>query len=273
MHRKHIFRRSLQIAGKNVVVTGGVSGIGAAIAQRCEALGARVWVLDVGCRKDDPACMPCDVSDEAGLITALSAVEAEIGAIDIYVSNAGVLSDQDGAVGSATNASWARCWTVNLMAHVYAARHLVPQMSARGSGHFVIVASAAGLLNQLGDAAYSATKHAAVSFAESLAITHADDGIGVTLACPQYVATPLIGLGDEDAQTHSNLLTADEVAQAVLSAVESDRFLALPHPEVARFAQARARDHDGWINGMRKLRARALAEFGQTDPAAVYRLL
>ena len=159
------------------------------------------------------------------------------------------------------------------MAHVYAARAVLPGMIERGSGYLVQVTSAAGLLNQIGDAAYSATKHAAVSFGESLAITHREDGIKVSIVCPQYVATPLIGLGPEDAQDHSGLLSADEVAQSILSAVERDAFLTLPHPEVARFAQVRAQDHDGWIKGMRKLRARAIAELGQTGPAGMYRLL
>jgi NAD(P)-dependent dehydrogenase (short-subunit alcohol dehydrogenase family) len=223
--------------------------------------------------QDAPGHIPCDVADEGELIAVLDDIEKQIGPIDIYVSNAGVLSEQKAGVGSASNADWVQCWNVNLMAHVYAARHLVPKMTAGGGGHFVIVASAAGLLNQIGDAAYSATKHAAVSFAESLAITHGEDGVGVTLACPQYVATPLIGLGSEDTAQYESLLTADEVAQAILSAVEQGAFLALPHPEVARFAQMRAQDHDGWIKGMRRLRARAISEFGEAGPAALYRLL
>ena len=175
--------------------------------------------------------------------------------------------------GLSDNKDWALCWSVNVMAHVYAARALLPRMRARGHGHFVIVASAAGLLNQIGDPAYSATKHAAVSFAESLAITHASDGIGVTLVCPQYVATPLIGLPDAEAEKSDTLLSADEVADSTLKAVADGSFLVLPHPEVRDYAVSRARDHDRWIEGMSRLRQKAIGTFGDDRPIRFYRLL
>lgn len=264
-------------AGKTAVVTGGASGIGAALIARFSALGAKTCVLDTtGCDTSDVGpqlSLVCDVADEKALNEALLAVENKLGPVDIFVSNAGVLSLDDGSDGIGSNADWARCWSVNVMAHVYAARTLLPRMVQRGSGLFVTVASAAGLLNQIGDAPYSATKHAAVSFAESLAITYGGSGIKTTLVCPQYVATPLIGLTNADTQAADVLLTADDVAVATLEAIASGRFLVLPHHEVARFAQSRARDHDRWIKGMSGLRARAIAQFGDAQPERFYKLL
>ena len=209
-----------------VLVTGGAQGIGAALVARCKAKGARVAVLDqVACATSDLSLI-CDVGDAVALGDAVTQVEQSLGAIDICVSNAGVLSS--GSVPLGTTADWEKCWRVNVMAHVHMAHAVLPGMVARGSGWFVNVASAAGLLNQIGDAAYSATKHAAVSFAESLAITHGVDGIGVSVVCPQYVATGLIGLSDEDASKSENLLTADDVAVHILAAVAEGRFRVLP---------------------------------------------
>lgn len=159
------------------------------------------------------------------------------------------------------------------MAHVYAARALLPQMLKRGSGYFVNVTSAAGLLNQIENAAYSATKHAAVSFAESLAITHGDAGIGVSLVCPQFVATPLIGLTDQDAKASAGLLTSAQVAESIVVGVEANQFLILPHPEVANFAQRRAQDHDGWISGMQRMRKTAVSKLGRASIADLYKII
>ncbi len=263
--------------GKTVVVTGGASGIGAAFVGRFASLGAKTCVLDTArCEvsgTDPDLSLRCDVADEQSLKDALSFVERELGPVDIFVSNAGVLSNDDGTDGIGINADWARCWSVNVMAHVYAARALLPDMAQRGSGHFVTIASAAGLLNQIGDAPYSATKHAAVSFAESLAITYGPSGIKFTLVCPQYVATPLIGLTEADVSDAGTLLTADDVAAATFDAMTAGRFLVLPHQDVSRFAQSRARDHDKWIKGMLDLRLRAIDRFGDARPERFYKLL
>jgi NAD(P)-dependent dehydrogenase (short-subunit alcohol dehydrogenase family) len=264
----------MDLAGKTAIVTGGARGIGAALADALAAVDVRVCTFDLAEPEQHfDLHLTCDVSDAAALSDAISVTENSLGPIDIYVSNAGVLSDQPDHAASASDADWASCWSVNVMAHVHAARVLLPRMVARGSGHFVIVASAAGLLSQIGDAAYSATKHAAVSFADSLAITHGDDGVGVTLACPQYVATPLIGLADEAAEDHPLLLTAGEVAGVVLESVRDGRFLALPHPEVAGYVQARAQDHDRWIKGMSRLRRRAIETAGRATPDVLYHLV
>ncbi|WP_299964745.1 SDR family NAD(P)-dependent oxidoreductase [uncultured Roseobacter sp.] len=257
------------------VITGGASGIGAALAKATRAKGAKVAILDrdatlvrEAAERLDVLGLTCDVGEESGLQTALARVADRLGPIDICVSNAGVFEGQPDHAASAPDAVWARSWQVHVMAHVYAARALLPEMLARGSGCFVTIASAAGLLNQIGDAAYSATKHAAVSFADSLAISHGQAGIQVSLACPQYVATPLI----KDAEAGGQVLTAAQVAQCIVAGVEAGRFLILPHPQVAGFARRRAEDHDSWIKGMQRLQERAVSELGHADRAALYRL-
>ncbi|MEM1073662.1 MAG: SDR family NAD(P)-dependent oxidoreductase [Pseudomonadota bacterium] len=258
---------------KTVVVTGGASGIGAALVAQFRNAGARVAVVDLMADRDAADEWVCHVADGSAITQTIGEIEDRVGPIDIFVSNAGVLGAQSGGVDTVPDDVWARCWHVNVMAHVHAARALVPLMEARGGGHFVNVVSAAGLLNQIGDAAYSATKHAAVSFAESLAIAHGDNGIKVTLVCPQYVATPLIELSESAAKEYESLLTAQEVATAVLDAVADGRFLVLPHPAVRGFTQSRAKDHDQWIAGMQTLR-RALNERPDiAGPMELYKLL
>jgi len=163
--------------------------------------------------------------------------------------------DLDDAV-SAGNATWQRMWAVHVMAHVYAVRALVPGMLGRGEGYLVNVASAAGLLSQVGDAAYSTTKHAAVGLAESLAITYAERGIRVSVVCPQYVATAITGL-DETTPGGAipGVLTVEQAAQAIVDGVEREQFLVLTHPEVLGFFQRKAADYDRWLAGMRRIRA------------------
>lgn len=266
----------MELTGKRVVVTGGGSGIGAAFARQVAAAGAQVVVGDLNEAAAQTVAteigglgLACDVGSEAGVQDLI----AQAGEIDIFVSNAGLGGGEPDHVASASDEIWDLNWRVHVMAHVWAARALLPGMVARGSGYFVNVASAAGLLNQVGDAAYSATKHAAVSFAESLAITHGEDGIGVSVVCPQYVATPLIGLSDADAGARETLLTADEVAAVILDGIRDARFLILPHADVATYTALRAQDHDRWIGGMRKLRALAKGQLGKVDPAQMYRLV
>jgi len=261
---------------KVAVVTGGGHGIGRALSRRLARDGARVVVADI---EQDAAetvaneiggtAFGVDVSCEKDLGTMIDRVEEEVGAIDLFLSNAGV-GYGDGESGSASREGgmravedrWAASWNINVMAHVYAARALVPRMVARGGGYLVSVASAAGLLSQIGDAAYSATKHASVAFAESLAITHGDEGIKVSVVCPQAVATRLIGMEDDsDASTGGfggndvdGVLSADEVADCVVDGMLEGRFLILPHPQVTTYFQRKAGDYDRWVGGMRKFR-------------------
>ncbi len=270
----------MDISGKTIVITGGASGIGAALSRAAAKKGARVCVADLDFDRAQSLAteisglaVACDVSKEADIQSLVEQANAAFGQVDIFVSNAGLGRGEPSHAASASNDVWQLNWDVHVMSHVYAARSVLPDMIARRSGYFVNVASAAGLLNQIGDAAYSATKHAAVSFAESLAITHGADGVGVSVVCPQYVATPLIGLGDKDAEGQDALLTADDVATVVLDAIEKERFLVLPHSVVADYAGLRARDHDRWIKGMQALRAKAVEEFGQPQPKDFYKLM
>lgn len=270
----------MQFDGKSVVITGAGSGIGAAMARLMAAKGAKVCVCDLDLASAQAVAsqiggiaVQCDVRDEAAVQALVAEASAAHGDVDIYVSNAGLGKGDPSHAASQPNEDWELNWQVHVMAHVYASRALLPMMIARKSGYLVNVASAAGLLNQIGDAAYSATKHAAVSFAESLAITHGADGIGVSVVCPQYVATPLIGLSDADAEGRANLLTADDVAAAVVAGVEDNQFLILSHAEVATYTVHRAKDHGRWITGMQMLRGKALQEFGGISVNSFYKLV
>ena len=258
------------------VVTGGGHGIGRAISRRLAAEGVTVVVADL--EEDAAATVAAeiggrsfgiDVSDEQAMAALIDTVEKDIGPIGLFVSNAGVgfgdgpggAAARDGSIGNVDD-RWALCWDVNVMAHVYAARVLVPRMKARGGGCFVNIASAAGLLSQIGDAAYSATKHAAVAFAESLAITHGEDGIQVCVVCPQAVATRMIGIADDSESMDGGfggndvdgILKPEDVADCIVDGINAGRFLVLPHPQVATYFQRKAADHDRWIGGMQRFR-------------------
>lgn len=270
----------MKFDGASVVITGGGSGIGAALARRAASQGAGVFVADLDGDKAaliaaeiGGHAMACDVSDESAVQAMIAQAQKALGGIDIYVSNAGLGRGDPDHAASASNEVWMLNWQVHVMAHVYASRALLPDMIARGSGHLVNVASAAGLLNQIGDAAYSATKHAAVSFAESLAISHGPEGVGVSVVCPQYVATPLLGLSDADAADRASLLTADDVANAIVEGVEAGKFLILSHPVVKDYTMQRAQDHDRWITGMQMLRAKVVDTFGSVSAETMFKLV
>ena len=268
----------MEINDKLVFVTGGAHGIGRALCRAFHIEGARVAVAD----RDYPAAqkiaeelgglaLQVDVSSEEELARAIERTEQEMGPIDIFVSNAGVaFGDGPDGAASASDEHWRACLDINLMAHVYAARQMVPRMIERGGGCLVNVSSAAGLLCQVGEAAYTASKHASVGFAESLAITHGDDGIQVCLVCPQAVATRMIGM-DEDTQVEDGeggfggndvdgILSAEYVADCILAGIEDERFLVLPHPQVSTYFQRKADDHDRWISGMRRFRRKMAGE-------------
>ncbi|MGC1494964.1 MAG: SDR family oxidoreductase [Sulfitobacter sp.] len=270
----------MEFADKSVIITGAGSGIGAALARRAVQMGARVCVSDLDGDKAlaiasefGGLAVQCDVRDQNAVQNLVNEAAKANGEVDIFVSNAGLSAGEPDHAASASDEIWMLNWQVHVMAHVYASRALLPGMIARGSGYLVNVASAAGLLNQIGDAAYSATKHAAVSFAESLAISHGANGIGVSVVCPQYVATPLLGLSDVDALDLDSLLTADDVALSIIAGVEAGRFLILPHPAVQEYALLRTQDHDRWIAGMQALRAKALATLGNASPETLYKLV
>ncbi|MGJ3233098.1 MAG: SDR family NAD(P)-dependent oxidoreductase [Oceanicaulis sp.] len=260
----------MDFSGKTAVVTGGASGIGKAVAEALHARGAKLAIADMngeGAAQAGAACggfgERVDVTDEYALTRFLNKVERTLGPVDVYVSNAGIgVSDGPGwGAGDAPNASWEACWRVNVMASVYAARHLAKAMAARG-GIFVITASAAGLLAQIGDAPYSATKAAAVSFAENLAIAHGDDGLQVHCLCPEGVRTPLVEGIERGAQGLSGYIEASTVAEALLSAMEAKRFLVTTHENTSQYAAMKGAERDKWVGGMRKLRRMLLEANG-----------
>ena len=253
---------SMRIKDKVVIVTGGANGIGRALCRRFAKEGARaVVVSDV-----DMIGATRLAHEIAGLaVSANVAIEDEIkklvqrairayGAIDLFCSNAGI-----GTPGGEDepNDVWRHIWDVNVMAHVYAARAVLPGMLARGEGYLLNTASAAGLLTQIGSAPYSVTKHAAVAFAEWLAITHGDAGIKVSCLCPQGVKTDLLARarGGPGGFLQAGALEPEEVADAVIKGLDEERFLILPHPEVAEYFRRKATDYDRWLRGMRRLQA------------------
>jgi NAD(P)-dependent dehydrogenase (short-subunit alcohol dehydrogenase family) len=216
----------------------------------------------------------CDVTKEADVQALVQRAEVQFGKVDLFCSNAGICPDEPGHAASASNETWQLCWDIHVMAHVYAARAVLPGMVERGSGYLLQMASAAGLLSQIGNAAYSATKHAAVGFAESITITHGGDSIRVSVICPQYVATPMLGYGDNVTSAEQlGVLTPGQVADAVAEGVARETFLILPHADVAKSIQLKSSDYDRWLGSMRKLRGRIVEEIGSTELEKMHKLV
>jgi len=241
----------MEAAGRVCVVTGAARGIGAALAEALRAAGAEAVVrVDI---RDGDGVQRCDVTVEPEVAALIDRVWREHGRIDIFCSNAGI------AVGGgpeAADADWDRIWRVNTLAHVYVARHLVPRMLERGEGYLVGTVSAAGLLNHVTAMPYGVTKAAALSLFEWLSIAHGDAGLRVSALCPQGVRTDMLGFGDSMSELLAqNALEPEQVAQTVLDGMREERFLILPHPEVARYFANRADDNERWLRGMRKMRA------------------
>ncbi len=252
----------LSVTDKVVVVTGAAGGIGAALARRMADLGATVVVADLDAERAHAVAAEVggilvagDAASEDGVAALIEAVEEEVGPIDVWFANAGV--DLGQGLDSAEEA-WARSWEVNVMAHVRAARLLVPGWLERGDGWFVSTASAAGLLTMIVAPAYSVTKHGAVSFAEWLSVTYRHKGIHVHTICPQGVQTAMLDRSGPLAAVlgRDRVLTPDEVAAATWEAMVEGRFLVLPHPEVGDYYRARATDTDAWLGGMNRLQQR-----------------
>jgi NAD(P)-dependent dehydrogenase (short-subunit alcohol dehydrogenase family) len=255
----------MEVVGRVIVVTGGAKGIGRALATRFAAAGAEAVIvadLDVegaraAAREIGATAIGCDVSHESDVKQLVDRVEADHGRIDIFCSNAGI------AVGGgpeASNEDWQRIWEVNLMSHVFVARHVLPGMLARGEGYLLGAVSAAGLLNHVFAAPYGVTKAAALSLFEWLSIAHGAEGIRVSCLCPQGVKTDMLAaekrLGLEFLT--DNALEPEAVAEIVLQGIRDEKFLILPHPEVADYFRRKADDYDRWLNGMRRLRASIL---------------
>jgi NAD(P)-dependent dehydrogenase (short-subunit alcohol dehydrogenase family) len=251
----------VNLADKIVVITGAAGGIGRAMARRFNQEGPRrIICADL----DGPGAVAVaaevggrgfavDVSKEADIVALIETVEAEEGPIDLFCSNAGI---GIGGGAEAPNEGWTRIWEINVMAHVWAARALVPLMAARGGGYLLNTASAAGLLSQIGSAPYAVTKHAAVGLAEWLAITHGDQGIKVSVLCPQAVRTAMTAANPDGVASIDGMMEPEEVAEACVAAIATEQFLILPHPEVLDYMRRKTGDYDRWIGGMRKLNRR-----------------
>jgi NAD(P)-dependent dehydrogenase (short-subunit alcohol dehydrogenase family) len=255
----------MNLQGAVTVVTGGAQGIGRALAERFAAEGARAVVVadldgpaagrvaaGLGCPA--PLGVGLDVTDAAAVAALVERVEGEVGPVDLWCSNAGVARGRD--LGG--DDDWERSFAVHVLAHVHLARALAPRMAARGRGHLLLTASAAGLLANLDSAPYSVTKHGTVALAEWLAIRWGDAGVGVSCLCPQGVRTAMTeGMGaGSSVLAAGTLLEPAEVAETVVAGLADGRFLILPHPEVATFERRRADDRDRWLAGMRRARVR-----------------
>lgn len=255
----------MDLADRHVVITGAAGGIGSALARRFHAAGARVVLSDlhgadaVSGELAGTISVAADIGTEAGNIALIRAAEQAFGPIDLFFANAGV------AVGTDpmdAESSWDLAFAVNIHAHRWAARHLLPGWLDRGEGYFCSTASAAGVLSQIGSAPYSVTKHAAVAFAEWLSITYGGRGLKVSCLCPQGVNTNMInqadqlGDGGKVVRDAGVVLEPADVADVVADAIAAERFLILPHPEVADFMAIKATEHERWLGGMRKLQRR-----------------
>ncbi|MGH8951690.1 MAG: SDR family oxidoreductase [Acidimicrobiia bacterium] len=249
----------MRLNDRVVVVTGSGSGIGEAMARRFAAESPRALVLaDIDLESAGSVAaelgafaIEVDVAAPSSNDLLIDETEERFGPVDLFCANAGI-----GFAGDDQTPPdrWDFMWQVNLMSHVHAARRLIPGWLARGDGYFLSTASAAGLLTNLKAAQYSVTKHAAVAFAEWLAITYGDQGIKVSCLCPMGVKTPLLDSADEfHALLDPLAIEPEQVADAVVAGIAAEEFLILPHPEVAKFFQNKANDYDRWIGGMRKV--------------------
>jgi len=268
----------MRVEGQVVVVTGGGAGIGAALCRRLHAEGAAAVVV---ADRDEAAArrvaeqvgglaVAVDVTDGAAVAALVDRAESEVGPIGLFCSNAGVLFADPDPFDAASDSDehWQLGWQVHVMAHVHAVRALIPRFRARGRGYLLHTVSAAGLLTQPGGGVYATTKHAAIGFAEHVAITHARDGIRVSVLCPQAVDTAMIrGLDDPGADRGplraaalDGVLTAEQVAEDAVRGLAQERFLILPHPQVLTYVRRKADDYDRWIAGMARLRAGLLGD-------------
>ncbi len=254
----------MQIKDKVVVVTGAASGIGKALCERFAREGAKAIVLsDIDQAGIDTVAaslapnsatlaVRCDVGREDDVKELVRQAIARFRQIDLFCSNAGIFTAGDETV---SNAQWQTIWDINVMAHIYAARAVLPAMLERGEGYLLNTSSAAGLLSQVGSAPYSVTKHAAIGFAEWLSITYGNRGIKVSVLCPQAVRTKMTAVGDGDGGVAGldGMLEPEQLAETVVATLAEERFLVLPHPEVLTYMRRKTDDYDRWLGGMRRL--------------------
>ena len=256
----------MQMTDKVCVVTGAAAGIGRALAERFVAEGAAAVVasdiapgLEASASEIGAHAIRADVSSEESIKALIDETEDRFGPIDLFVANAGI-GGRPGGV-EVPDEEWQLIWEINVMHHVWAARHLVPRWQERGGGYLLTTASAAGLLSNLGTAPYTVTKHAAVALAEWLSITHADENIRVSVLCPQGVRTAMTQ-GDDPAVTNvvaQGLIETGDVADAVIAGLAEEKFHILPHPQVAEYVKHKGADIESWLGAMRKLQRRFFA--------------
>lgn len=258
----------MELSNKVAVITGGSGGIGLAMARAFLTEGARAIVLadlngDLAASAaaelsaNGAVCegVACDVTDEAQVASLVDGAIARHGQIDLFCSNAG--AGGEGVLTDAENAVWQMQWELHVMSHLYAARAVLPSMIERGDGYLLNTASAAGLLAALGSGPYTVTKAAAVKMAEFLSITHADDGIKVSVLCPQGVNTAMAPRSLGDGQT-DGIIEAEDLAKTVIETLREERFYVLPHPEVGDYVRRKGDDVDRWLHGMQRLRRKTL---------------
>lgn len=251
----------MEFKGKVAIVTGGASGIGRGLALRLAQDGARgVVVADVNLERAQGVAaemggvaVRCDVSQEADIQALVATTRERFGQVDAYFSNAGILGRPGGI--DLEDPLWDKMWQIHGMAHVWAARAVMPEMVARGEGAFLVTASAAGLLSIVESAPYGVTKHAALAIAEWLRIAYGRKGVRVACLCPQSVQTDMV-TGDGGSAGQDGILTPAQVAEAVMTTLRDEKFLVLPHPEVLDYFRGKSQDYDRWIGGMQKLYAR-----------------
>jgi NAD(P)-dependent dehydrogenase (short-subunit alcohol dehydrogenase family) len=255
----------MELKGKVAVITGGSGGIGRAMAKAFLQQGAKAVMLAdlhadaVAAAAQDLGCdgMACNVTDEAQVGDLVAATESKYGQIDLFCSNAG--AGGPGLLTDATNDVWQAQWELHVMSHLYAARAVLPGMIERGDGYLLNTASAAGLLAAMGSGPYTVSKAAAVKLAEFLAITHGDDGIKVSVLCPQGVNTAMAPKSLGDGQT-DGIIEADDLAATVVETLREERFHVLPHPEVEEYVRRKGDNIDRWLVGMRRLRRQTLEQ-------------
>ncbi len=259
----------MDLRGKTVVVTGGAHGIGRALCERFaaeDAAGVVVADIDATAAAEvaesiGGIAVCCDVANEESIRSLVETAETEFGPIDLFCSNAGIT--HKGGMET-PDEDWQRLWEVNFLSRLYAARAVIPGMLQRGSGYILQTASAAGLLTEIGSAAYSVTKHADVAFAEWLSVQYGREGIGVSVICPLGVETAML---DPEDPVHRFLqvsaISAEDVAESVIAGLAQERFLILPHPQVAEFFQMKTDDHDRWLRGFQRLRQKLQRESAQ----------
>src|SRR6201999_1391294 len=264
----------MQVAGKVVVVTGGANGIGKALCEAFRHAGAsRIVVVDLDgnnartvAASVQGAPFQCDVAKEKDVLHVIDETERQFGPIALFCSNAGIGGGFDPLsvnAGGESDEPFARSWTIHVMAHIYAARHLIPRYKSRGGGYFLNTISAAGLLTQVGSPAYSTTKHAAVGFAENLAISHKADGIKISILCPQGVDTDMLRSIPKGPQSGDGDLSPEQVAADALRGIEQETFVILPHPQVLGYMRKKTENYDRWIAGMAKIQAKMRGNYGK----------